>query len=186
MEDTMIVDLYWKRDESAINATSKKYGRYCYTIANNILHDTLDAEECVNDTYLGAWNTMPKNRPQNLTHYLGRMTRWIALNRLDGIKSLKRGGGAQAALSIDELVGYVSSDLATEEYVELKEINAAINTFLSKLRPTERQVFLSRYWFMASVPEIAKRFGFTQSKVKSMLMRTRTKLRKYLLEEGLC
>ncbi len=186
MEDKKIVELFWQRDENAISVTAAKYGAYCKTIANNILHNAYDAEECVNDTYIGAWNSMPDNKPERLGHYLGKMTRWIALNRLDERKCQKRGGNSSEALPIDELIDYVSSDTSTEETVELKELCAAINRFLSKLPPVDRQVFLARYWFAASVAEISGKFGFTQSKVKSTLFRTRNKLRKYLEEEGLC
>ena len=186
MEDRMIVDLYWRRDESAIDLTAEKYGHYCNTIASNILHDAQDAEECVNDTYIGAWNSMPNNRPEKLGQYLGKLTRWIALNRLDERKSKKRGGDSSPALPLDELIEYVSSGARLEEVVEMREICAAINCFLSTLHPVERQVFLSRYWFMAGIGEISGKFGFSQSKVKSMLMRTRNKLRKFLEGEGLC
>ena len=185
MEDKMIVDLYWQRDERAISFTADKYGHYCNTIANNILRNACDAEECVNDTYIRAWNSMPDNRPVKLSHYLGKMTRWIALDRLDVRNSLKRGGDTEL-LSVDELADYVQSSANTEDAVELKELIAAINCFLAALPPIQRQVFLSRYWFMASVSEISERFGFTQNKVKSMLMRTRNKLRRFLEEEGLC
>lgn len=186
MEDKKIVDLFWQRDESAISMAAAKYGAYCKTIANNILHNACDAEECVNDTYIGAWNSMPDNRPERLGHYLGKMTRWIALNRLDKRRSQKRGGNSTEALPYEELVDYVASDTSTEDTVELKEMCAAINRFLSKLSPVERQVFLARYWFAAPVADISEKFGFTQSKVKSQLMRTRNKLRKYLEVEGLC
>ena len=186
MEDKKIVDLFWQRDESAISVAAAKYGRYCNTIANNILHNAYDAEECVNDTYIGAWNSMPDNRPERLGHYLGKMTRWIALNRLDERRSQKRGGNSTEALPYEELVDYVASDTSTEDTVELKEMCAAINRFLSMLSPVERQVFLARYWFATPVAEICEKFGFTQSKVKSQLMRTRNKLRKYLEVEGLC
>jgi len=186
LEDKKIVDLFWQRDESAISVAASKYGPYCKTIANNILHDVFDAEECVNDTYIGAWNSMPSNRPERLGHYFGRMTRWIALNRLDEKRSQKRGGNFPEALPYDELADYVSSDVSTEDSVELQEMCAAINHFLSGLPPVERQLFLARYWFAAPVTEISEKFGFTQSKVKSQLMRTRNKLRKYLEEEGLC
>ena len=186
MEDKKIVELFWQRDESAISVSAVKYGAYCKTIANNILHNVYDAEECVNDTYIGAWNSMPDNRPERLGHYLGKMTRWIALNRLDERRSLKRGGNSPEALPFEELIDYVSSDTSTEETVELKEMCAAINRFLSRLSPVERQLFLARYWFAAPVAEISERFGFSQSKVKSQLMRTRNKLRKYLEVEDLC
>ena len=186
MEDKKIVELFWLRDEAAISASAAKYGNYCSTIAMNILHNAYDAEECVNDSYIGAWNTIPNNRPEKLGQYLGKMTRWLALNRLDEKRSQKRGGSAPEPLPFDELIDYASSDPGTEKAVELREMCAAINSFLSMLPPLERQVFLARYWFTAPVSEIAEKFGFTQSKVKSQLMRTRNRLRKYLEVEGLC
>lgn len=186
MEDKKIVELFWQRDESAISVTAAKYGAYCNTIANNILHNACDAEECVNDTYISAWNSMPDNRPERLGHYLGKMTRWLELNRLDKLRSQKRGGCSPADVPFEELIDYAASDTSTEKAVELKELCAAINGFLSGLTPLERQLFLARYWFAVPIAEISEKFGFTQSKVKSQLMRTRNKLRKYLEEEGLC
>lgn len=186
MEDKMIVELYWHRDESAITATAMKYGAYCKTIANNILRNLCDAEECVNDTYIAAWNSMPDNRPPRLDHYLAKMTRWLALNRLDERHSLKRGGKSPEPLSFDELTDCAAPATNTERTVELREMCTAINFFLASLAPSERQLFLARYWFAAPVSEIADKFGFTQSKVKSKLYRTRLKLCKFLEEEGLC
>ena len=185
MEDKMIVDLYWQRDEGAIAATAKKYGAYLRSIAFNILSDIMDAEECVNDTYVGAWTSMPDKRPEKLLPYLGKLTRWLALNRLDGRRSLKRGGG-ETALCLDELSEIPDSCSDPEQRIEYNELCKAINRFLSMLRPVERQVFLARYWFVTPVSEIADKFGFSASKVKSMLMRTRNKLKKYLEEEALC
>ena len=135
MEDREIVELYWQRNESALTVTAAKYGNYCSTIANNILHNACDAEECVNDTYIGAWNSMPDNKPENLGHYLGRMTRWLSLNRLDERRSRKRGGNLPEALPLDELADCASCEAGTEELVEYKELCAAINRFLSGLHP---------------------------------------------------
>lgn len=186
MEDKKIVELFWQRDERAISFAAAKYGAYCNTIANNILRNACDAEECVNDTYIKAWGSMPDNRPEKLGLYLGRMTRWIALNRLDERRSQKRGGALPEAVPIEELADSVPAAVSTEETVEFREICAAINLFLSGISPVERQIFLARYYFAAPVAEIAGKFGFTQSKVKSQLMRTRNKLYKYLEVEGLC
>ena len=185
MEDRKIVDLYWQRDENAIPETAARFGGYCRTIAYNILSDAEDAEECLNDTWLGAWNTMPTNRPKKLAPYLGKLTRWISLTRLREKTSLKRGGG-ETALVLDELAEAVDSGADVEKAVELKELNAALRRFLKTLGETERQVFLARYWFIASIAEIAEKFGFSESKVNSMLHRTRKKLLGYLEEEGLC
>ena len=185
MEDRKIVDLYWQRDENAIPETAAKFGGYCRTIAYNILSDAEDAEECLNDTWLRAWNTMPTNRPSRLAPYLGKLSRWISLTRLREKTSLKRGGG-ETELVLDELAEAVDSGADVEKAVELKELNAALRRFLKNLGETERQVFLARYWFIASIAEIAEKFGFSESKVNSMLHRTRKKLLGYLKEEGLC
>ena len=185
MEDRKIVDLYWQRDENAIPETAAKFGGYCRTIAYNILSDAEDAEECLNDTWLRAWNTMPTNRPSRLAPYLGKLSRWISLTRLREKTSLKRGGG-ETELVLDELAEAVDSGADVEKAVELKELNAALRRFLKTLGETERQVFLARYWFIASIAEIAEKFGFSESKVTSMLHRTRKKLLGYLKEEGLC
>ena len=183
MEDRKIVDLYWQRDENAIPETAAKFGGYCRTIAYNILADAEDAEECLNDTWLRAWNTMPTNRPSRLAPYLGKLSRWISLTRLREKTSLKRGGG-ETELVLDELAEAVDSGADVEKAVELKELNAALRRFLKNLGETERQVFLARYWFIASIAEIAEKFGFSESKVNSMLHRTRKKLRKALETEG--
>ena len=185
MEDRKIVDLYWQRDENATPETAAKFGGYCRTIAYNILSDAEDAEECLNDTWLRAWNTMPTNRPAKLAPYLGKLSRWISLTRLREKTSLKRGGG-ETELVLDELAEAVDSGADVEKAVELKELNAALRRFLKSLGETERQVFLARYWFIASIAEIAEKFGFSESKVTSMLHRTRKKLLAYLKEEGLC
>ena len=185
MEDRKIVDLYWQRDENAIPETAAKFGGYCRTIAYNILSDAEDAEECLNDTWLRAWNTMPTNRPSRLAPYLGKLSRWISLTRLREKTSLKRGGG-ETELVLDELTEAVDSGADVEKAVELKELNAALRRFLKSLGETERQVFLARYWFIASIAEIAEKFGVSESKVTSMLHRTRKKLLSYLKEEGLC
>lgn len=185
MEDRKIVDLYWQRDENAIPETAAKFGGYCRTIAYNILADAEDAEECLNDTWLRAWNTMPTNRPSRLAPYLGKLSRWISLTRLREKTSLKRGGG-ETELVLDELTEAVDSGADVEKAVELKELNAALRRFLKNLGETERRVFLARYWFIASIAEIAEKFGFSESKVTSMLHRTRKKLLAYLKEEGLC
>ena len=185
MEDRKIVDLYWQRDENAIPETAAKFGGYCRTIAYNILSDAEDAEEGLNDTWLRAWNTMPTNRPSRLAPYLGKLSRWISLTRLREKTSLKRGGG-ETELVLDELTEAVDSGADVEKAVELKELNAALRRFLKNLGETERQVFLARYWFIASIAEIAEKFGFSESKVTSMLHRTRKKLLAYLKEEGLC
>lgn len=185
MDDRNIVDLYWQRSERAISETAKKYGGYCHQIAYNILANSEDTEECVNDTYMSAWNSMPDKRPGILAPFLGKICRNNALNRIERGNRKKRGGG-ETNLVLDELSECIASKQSVEKEVELKELSAAVNRFLVLLSQTERQVFLSRCWFMYPVSEIAEKFGFSVSKTNSMLHRIRIKLRNYLQEEGLC
>ena len=184
MEDACIIELFWARSERAISETDQKYGRYCRSIARNILSNEEDAEECVNDTWLGAWNSMPPHRPNVLSAFLGKLTRRISLNRWKAQHAQKRGGG-ETALALEELSEIVPAPGGVEEALEGKALSAAINSFLAELPETEREVFVCRYWFLASVAEISRRFHFSQSKTKSMLFRTREKLKRFLREEGL-
>lgn len=184
MDDNQIIDLYWSRSENAISETASKYGAYCHSIASNILNDPQDAEESVNDTYLAAWNTMPPKRPSLLAAFLGKITRYISLDRWKQRSRLKRGGG-EVPLCLEELEDCVSGRESTEDAVLRKELLSGINCFLEKLPPMERKVFLCRYWYLDSVQEIAQRFGFSQSKTASMLHRIRGKLNRYLEKEGL-
>ena len=183
MEDSHIVDLYWARDEQAIPATASKYGRYCYTIAYHILANREDADESVNDTYMSAWERIPPHRPTVLSTFLGKITRRISLNRWRNMTRQKRGGG-EVPLALDELSECIPSGSSAEQALEQKELSQAIARFLGTLPETERDVFLRRYWFFDPIADIAESFGFTQSKVTSMLHRTRGKLRKRLSEEG--
>lgn len=184
MEDKAILDLYWRRSERALSETSAKYGAYCYTIAYNILSNRQDSEESVNDTYLAAWNTMPPKRPAVLSAYLGKLTRYISLDRWKQRSRLKRGGNA-VDLCLEELENCVSGQESMEDALVKKEQLACINRFLDSLPEVERRVFLQRYWYFYSVEEIAGNFGFSGSKAASMLHRTRQKLNKQLTREGL-
>ena len=184
MDDNAIVDLYWARSETAISETSTKYGAYCYTIAYNILSNREDSEESVNDTYLAAWNTMPPRRPSVLAAFLGKMTRYISLDHWKKRSRLKRGGG-EVELCLDELEACVSGSESVEDTLIRKEALASVNRFLDSLPELERKVFLCRYWYLDPVADIAERFGFSQSKVASMLHRTRGKLGKAFAKEGL-
>lgn len=184
MEDSQIVSLYWQRNEQAIHATSAKYGRYCYRIAYNILSNQEDSEESVNDTYMKAWECMPPHRPSVLSAFLGKITRRISLNMRHNKSREKRGGG-EIPVALDELSECIPSEADVERSVELKELSCAINGFLCTLPDTERDVFVCRYWFLASVQEISTKFAFSESKTKSMLFRTRNKLKRHLQEEAL-
>lgn len=185
LEDAKIVELYWQRSEEAIPETIAKFGPYCHTIAYNILSDAGDTEECVNDTWLGAWNSIPSNRPRVLAPYLAKLTRWLSLTRLRERNALRRGGG-ETALVLDELSEVLPDKMDPEKHLELSELSEALQRFLGGLDETEAEIFLARCWYMAGVREIAEKFGFTPGKVSTMLHRTRKKLQNYLKEEGLC
>ena len=183
MEDKQIVDLYWAREESAIYETDVKYGSYCHSIAYTILQNQQDAEESVNDTYMDAWNTMPPNRPSILATFLGKITRRISIDRWR-IRSAKKRGGDEITLALDELEECVSSSHDVELQAQRNELIAALHSFLDHLPETERRIFLLRYWYLEPIQSIADQYGFTQSKVASMLHRIRGKLRKQLEKEG--
>ena len=183
MEDAYIVTLYWDRSDSAIPETASKYGGYLSNISYNILSSREDAEECVNDTYLDAWNAMPPHRPSILSTFLGKITRRISIDRWRKKNADKRGGG-ELPLVLDELEDCVSGSGNVESEIERQELDALFNKFLNALPTTERRVFLCRYWYMDSIQSIAREFGFSQSKVTAMLRRTRAKLRAVLEKEG--
>ena len=184
MEDLQIVDLYFDRNESAIDETERKYGKYLYTIANNILSSNRDSEEAVNDTYLGAWRSIPPHRPQRLSTYLGKITRRISLEKWKFYHTQKRGGG-EVALALEELEDCIPGGETPEQVLEMKELTARINCFLKMLPVTEQRVFINRYWYLTPIKRIARDFGYSESKVKSMLSRTRGKLKAYLQKEGI-
>ena len=183
MEDLEIVELYWLRDESALEETARKYGRYCYSIAYGILHNEADAEECVNDAYTAVWRAIPPHRPDVFSVFLGKITRRLALKSLRKKEALKRGGG-EVPLILDEFSEAIpSSDNAAA--LETEMLTEALNRFLEDIPVSERRVFLCRYWYFDSIKEISSRFGFGESRVKMMLKRTRDKLYAYLLKEDL-
>lgn len=185
MEDTQIIALYWGREEDAIVQTEQKYGAYCRTIAENILVCPQDSEECVSDTWLAAWNAIPPQRPRLLSAFLGRITRNLALSRLRKKNALRRGGG-QPPLALEELDECVSGGLDVERQLEAKELGQAIDRFLAALPRQEREIFVCRYFYLASLTEIGLRTGLRQSQLKNRLFRTRQKLKNYLKEEELC
>ena len=182
MEDSKILDLYWDRDEQAIAESKSKYGNMLRTLAYHILHNREDSEECENDTYLGAWNAIPPARPSNLSAFLAKLVRNIAITRHRANSADKRGGG-EAAVSLHELDECIPDP--REGTWDAGELAQTLNTFLASLPTKERQVFVCRYWRCDAVADIASRFGFSQGKVKMMLMRTRQKLRTVLEKEGI-
>lgn len=183
MEDNRIVDLYWQRNESAINETATKYGKYLHSIAYQIIMNAEDAEECVNDTYNDAWQSMPPHRPLILSTFLGKITRRISIDLWRKYSADKRGGG-EMTFALEELEDCVSGNDDVETEIERQELQQKLNAFLIGLSKIERQVFLCRYWYMNSISDIAKQFGYSESKVKSMLYRIRNKLRTMLKKEG--
>ncbi len=183
MEDTNIVQLYWERDPDAINQTSIKYGSYCKTIARNILDNSQDAEECVNDTYLQAWHSMPPHKPSRLSTFLGKITRNISFNRYNTIHREKR-GGYEMPMVLEELSQCVSGKDSVEQELEFKELVIAINEFLAMLPADKRRMFVCRYWYADSVSSIARQFGMRENTVSMTLHRLRGKLRCHLIERG--
>ena len=183
MDDAKIVQLYWDRNEQAIPATADKYGNYCTSIAKNILGNKEDAEECVNDTYLNAWNSMPPHRPSILSTFLGKIVRNLSFNRYKHNTADKRGGG-ELPVVLDELSGLVSGKDDVEQEIDRKELVNAIDSFLDRLTPEKRSIFVSRYWHTDSISEIAKRQGMNDGAVSMTLNRLRLKLHNYLLERG--
>ena len=184
MEDRQIVALYWQRDEQAIRETDLKYGRFCHTIAYHILANTQDAEESVNDTYIGAWKAMPPHKPDVLSAFLAKLTRRISLNRWRNQTREKRGGG-QVMLALEELSECVASGEDVARTVEGKELAAAVRRFLDALPADDRDLFVARYFYLAPIKELSLKFGYSESKVKSLLFRVRARLKSALQEEGL-
>lgn len=184
MEDREILSLYLARDEAAITQTAEKYGGYCGSIANNILQNEQDAEECLDDAWLAAWNSIPPQQPENLAAFLGKITRRKAIDRWRRARCQKRGEGSVPAV-LDELANCIPAGDSPEQALQHKELSQAIERFLSTLPVTERSVFLCRYWYFDSLASICGSFGFSQSKVKSMLHRTRKKLQQFLQKEEL-
>ena len=174
MEDSAIIDLYWAREERALSETDTKYGGYCRSIAHNILKNREDSEECVSDTWLHAWNAMPPQRPSIL----------LSFDRCRRQNAEKRGGGS-LPLALDELSECVPSSVRVEQTLEARELAEAIDRFLRTLPERECSIFLRRYWYVDTVQEIAARYALRENTAKSILFRTREKLRRYLAGEGI-
>lgn len=183
MEDKEIVQLYWQRSEEAITQTDRKYGSYCFSVAKNILPSQEDAQECVNDTYMAAWETIPPHRPDILSTFLGKLTRRISIDRWRSLSAAKR-GGCTVDLAYEELEECIPEHSDPLAQVEAKELAEAISRFLATLPKQERQIFLARYFAMKPLECIQKEYRFTGGKLRTMLYRTRNKLRSYLAKEG--
>ncbi|MCR5178030.1 MAG: sigma-70 family RNA polymerase sigma factor [Lachnospiraceae bacterium] len=182
MQDYEIVDLYWARSENAVTETNTKYGAYCRKIAMNIVANEDDSEECINDTWLSAWNTMPEERPVSLAPYLATIVRNHALSLYRKVHSQKRGAG-ETSLALDELFE-VASASSTEAEVDRSLLMQHINTFLGSLNANDRIVFVRRYFYVDTLSDIASALSMSEPGVKSLLFRLRQKLKKYLIQEG--
>lgn len=183
MDDTRIIDLYWARSEEAIHETDQKYGPYCRTIAWNILQDREDSEECVNDTWLQAWNAMPPKKPSLLKAFLGKITRNLALDKYRFYHTQKR--NSEGNLALEELKDCVPHPTTTEQAIDDLALTQALDRFLAGLKPETRKLFLRRYWYASPIRDIARDYGMSVSKVKTTLFRTREKLRVFLEQEGI-
>jgi len=183
MDDMQIVQMYWERNQQAIPITAEKYGNYCASIARNILDSNEDVEECLNDTWLGAWNSMPPHRPGVLSVFLGKIIRNLLFSRFRRDHAEKRGSG-ELPLVLDELGECVSGGDSVEGEWNRKELLTAINGFLERLAPEKRVIFVCRYWCADRVADIAARVGMTENHVSMILTRLRRELREDLVERG--
>jgi len=183
MEDEKIIELYFSRNEQAVAETDKKYGAYCFTLASSILNNREDAEETVSDTYLKTWHAIPPKKPNVLKMFLAKITRNLAFSRWRSLTAEKRGGG-ELELAIDELSQLIPASGTPQQTLEARELARAIDRFLATLSRDDRLIFLARYWLILSTETAARRLGFSGSKVRTSLHRSRKKLHKYLSEEG--
>ncbi len=183
MEDEQIIRLLCAGDECALTELSRRYGAYCRQIASNILSDPQDVEECLNDVLVQVWSSAPDRAPQNLPAYLATVTRRVCLKRWRAQRAQKRGGG-QAEAALEELSQVLPDSRTVDEQVLARELSAILRSFVGELGDPEASVFILRYWYMESVEAIASRFGFSRGKVKTILWRTRKKLKARLIREG--
>lgn len=182
MTDSEIIDFYWERSELAIKESSSKYGKYCFTIAYNILSNCEDSEECVSDTWLKAWNVMPPQRPNCLLAFFAKITRNLSFNKFKARMTGKRGGN-KITVALDELEECVSAPENTESEYQRKEISESISRFLHTLSERNCNIFIRRYFYVQSIEEIAEHYHLSEKNVYVNLSRTRKKLRSYLKEE---
>ncbi len=184
MQDYEIVDLYWKREEGAIAETEKKYAKYLSKIAYNILSDYEDSKETVNETYLRAWNSMPTNRPTNLATYLGKITRQLSID-VYRTRNREKRKASEYGTSIEELKEVLSTTDTVETVVDARNLAKHIEDYLQGISGQSRVIFVCRYYYMDSIRDISKYCGISESKVKSILYRTRLGLKTHLEKEGL-
>ena len=183
MDDRQIIELYQKRDEKAISETSLKYGKYCFSIANNVLENKQDSEECVNDTWLKTWNSIPPHQPSNFKLYLGKIVRNLSFNKYKENNAAKR-GGYELTVALEEIAEIISDVSDVESEADERAFMQTVNSFLRSLKDRECSIFIRRYFHAFSIGRIASMYGMTESAVSKTLARTRDKLKKYLRSEG--
>lgn len=181
--DAQIIDFYWNRDAQAISASMDRYGAYCFSIADGILNNAQDAEECVNDTWLKAWNAIPPTRPAVLKIFFAKITRHLSFDKYKAQKSLKRGGG-NIQLVLDELAECIADESDVEGQVDAKELGKVINQFVASLPEREQNLFVRRYFFSEPIKAIADRYDLRENSVHVTLSRIRKRLRSHLSKEG--
>ena len=183
MDDRQIIELYRQRDEQAIAESDKKYGTYCFCIANNILENASDSEECVNDTWLRTWNSIPPQKPNSLRLFLAKITRNLAFDRYRAAKSQKR-GGCEIEVALDEINEFIPAADDSAEDAAYDELLRSVNGFLRSLPPRECNIFINRYFHVSSIADIAKKYGISVANAQKILSRTRQKLKVHLQSEG--
>ncbi|MBQ8868813.1 MAG: sigma-70 family RNA polymerase sigma factor [Oscillospiraceae bacterium] len=183
MDDIKIVELFWQRNDGALSAVKAKYERLLFSVAENILRNREDSEECVNDTYLASWNSIPPQRPEKLGAYLSKLTRNLSLKKWREKTAKKRGSGSVTVL-ISELDDCISDGKSIDQALSEKSLAEIIDSFLRTLETDERDLFVCRYFYFCSVAQLADKFGYSKSKVKTQLYRTRQKLSIRLEKEG--
>ena len=182
MDDLQIIELYFDRNERAIKETDRKYGKLCFQVAKNLLWNREDSEECVNDTYLALWNQIPPTRPNNFTAFICKITRNLSLKRLEISNAMKR--SADAVISLSEIEATMPDNHIAPD-IEDEELGKLISAFLWSEKELDRNVFLRKYWFFDTISDIAERYSLNENNVKSMLFRTRNRLREFLRKEGI-
>ena len=184
MDDQEIIARFFARDEEGLTAARAWYEPYCAAVARSLLNDPRDQEECLSDTWLRAWNAIPPQRPRSLGAFLAKITRNLAINRLRDGNAQRRGGG-QVPLALEELRECVSPEGSPEGELDRQAAEEALNRFLDGLPPLQREVFLRRYWYLDSIEDIARRAGWSKSRVTTTLHRLRVRLRAHLIQEGI-
>lgn len=184
MDDQEIIARFFARDEEGLTAARARYEPYCAAVARSLLNDPRDQEECLSDTWLRAWNAIPPQRPRSLGAFLAKITRNLAINRLRDGNAQRRGGG-QVPLALEELGECVSPEGSPEEELDRQAAVEALDRFLDGLPPLQREIFLRRYWYLDSIEDIARRAGWSKSRVTTTLHRLRVRLRAHLIQEGI-